>query len=522
MLLSFFAGRPNDLYWAWLTLSLSAMVALGYCVIAVNWYFQAKLRDQKPQAKRSLGRLRTLWLSCAICGYALCIRADVPWYLWRAYDLILLVLAMRAWWFVFRIRGPGLVNERLAAMEELESSALKYREIAELLPHIVWTASADGVVDFSNQCWRNYCRGDERTWIEAIHPDERDGVLTQWKTALIKREPMSVETRLLGGAGAYRTFTVKATPIIYSCGTTRWLGACADIEDQKLLAIQRENQAKQKAFFLNALSHDLRAPLHNVLLNAHLLKMSIPPEQGEEAESVAMIMENATAAGDLVSKLLDFARVGAQDYNTIEQVPLMSMLRQIARRFQPGAEGKGLYLMVGGDEEAIAQIDRHKLDRIISNLVDNAIKYTHRGGVSLEAVTTTTGQGQDVVGTVIRIADSGIGVPPEAAPFLFDEFYQVSNHERDRSKGFGMGLAICKSLAEQLGAEVRLARTGGEGSTFEIVLKPAGGGAGADVVGASAAAGVGAKSINGPDRGGRPASAASDQRYLAPSGLCSV
>ena len=82
-------------------------------------------------------------------------------------------------------------------------------------------------------------------------------------------------------------------------------GACADIEDQKLLVAEKEKQAKQKAFFLNALSHDLRAPLHNVLLNAQLLKMTATEQL--EVESLTMIIENTLAAGDLVSRLLDFA-----------------------------------------------------------------------------------------------------------------------------------------------------------------------------------------------------------------------
>jgi signal transduction histidine kinase len=507
---------PAEMLWAWITILLSALVAVGYCVIAVNWYFQSKLTNQTAEAKASLSRLRGIWFSCAICGYTL-YATEMPWYLWRIYDAILLVLAARTWWFVLQIRGPGLVTE-------LEESAQKYREIAELLPHMVWTATADGVVDFSNQCWRNYCRGeDERTWLDAVHPEERDAVLARWKKALIEREPMTVEARLAGGTGAYRSFVVKATPIVHH-GATKWLGACADIEDQKLLAAQRELQAKQKSFFLNALSHDLRAPLHNVLLNAHLLKMSREPGEagGDEAESVAMIMENAKAAGELVTRLLDFARVGAQDQNAIERVPLNGMLRQIARRFQPVAEAKGLYVMVGGDEEGIASSDRQKLDRIVSNLVDNAIKYTQRGGVSMEVV----GEEETVA---IRISDSGIGIPPDAAPFLFDEFYQVSNHERDRSKGFGMGLAICKALADQIGADVRLSRTGGEGSCFEIRLR--GGGAAGDVAAFNPER-DGADHEQqqqqpdpariGPDRGGRPAGTSGDHSHPAAAGVCGV
>jgi two-component system sensor histidine kinase HupT/HoxJ len=73
-------------------------------------------------------------------------------------------------------------------------------------------------------------------------------------------------------------------------------------------------------------------------------------------------------------------------------------------------------------------------------------------------------------GVAIRVTDTGPGVPSESAPYLFDEFYQAKAHRRDPGKGFGMGLAICRSLARQLGGEVRLASTGPAGSSFELML----------------------------------------------------
>src|SRR5439155_1130592 len=184
----------------------------------------------------------------------------------------------------------------------------------------------------------------------------------------------------------------------------KWLGACADIEDQKLLATEKELQARQKSFFLNALGHDLRAPLHNVLLNAQLLKMSADSNggadrNGVEAESVDMIVENAICDGKLT----------------------------------------------------------------------------------------------------LRVSDTGIGIPQENVPYLFDEFYQVNNYERDRSKGFGMGLAICKSLARHIGGEVRLAGTGPEGSCFEVTCKRV-----------------------RADRGGRPDGEPGDRGDPVESGLCRV
>jgi signal transduction histidine kinase len=108
-----------------------------------------------------------------------------------------------------------------------------------------------------------------------------------------------------------------------------------------------------------------------------------------------------------------------------------------------------------------------ELERIVSNLLDNAIKYTERGGVHLEV-------NREEEWLRVRIADTGIGIPAESVPRLFDEFFQVNNHERDKSKGFGLGLAICASLARQLGGDVRLISTHGGGSCFEVSVCDAG------------------------------------------------
>jgi two-component system sensor histidine kinase MtrB len=182
------------------------------------------------------------------------------------------------------------------------------------------------------------------------------------------------------------------------------------------------------------------------------------------------------------------------------------------------------------------------LERIVSNLVDNAIKFTTEGGVTLAAAVQAEGSagpagagaGAGVGGereeggggtVVVRVRDSGAGIPESGVPFLFDEFYQVDNHERDRNKGFGIGLAICRSLARQLGGDVRLADTGDGGSCFEIVL-PSGAGAAGAGGGDSGADGDGADDDGDgtvrAGRGGRPHGATRDREHPAAAGLCGV
>jgi PAS domain S-box-containing protein len=458
------SGRDYDLSTVRLTVSLGAAVALGYAVIATNWYFQSRLAGG-PDAHASLVRLRGIVAGSAVAGVVFLL-SDAGWPLVWLYHLTLFAIACHTWWFVFRrMRGFRGIRARLAHVAELERSAQRYREIAELLPQVVWTATADGHVDFSNQRWREYA-GDRRSWLDAVHPDERDTVARWWDDALAAPRAVAREVRLLASTGAYRAFRVEATPVVHGAAV-QWFGACADVEDQKRVVAEKESQAKQKEFLFNALSHDLRAPLNNVVLNAQLLKTSaqdVAATNAEFQESADIVIENALAAGHLVTQLLDFARMGAHDHNRLARVSMADVLHQVERRFAPVAAAKDLYLRVTGDRNADLTTDRLKLERIVSNLVDNAIKFTASGGVTLDLAARDAG-------LAVRISDTGVGIPADDVPHLFDEFYQADNQDGPHAKGFGMGLAICRSLARQLHGDVTLAHTGPDGTCFEFTVR---------------------------------------------------
>ena len=197
-------------------------------------------------------------------------------------------------------------------------------------------------------------------------------------------------------------------------------------------------------------------------------------------------------------------------------MPLVPVLNQVARRFRRISEQKGLYLrVIDGCAPDAGEVvtDRQKLERVVANLLDNALKFTERGGVTLELARHN--------GTThVRVRDTGIGVPERDAPHLFDEFYQVDNHERDRSKGFGMGLAICRKLARELGGDVRLEHTGSGGSCFELLLDaPL---AERPTVGPSVGPAAGADAGHRAGGGGRPGGAPGDLPDPFAAGLCGV
>src|SRR5207237_208144 len=121
-------GTPGDLRWAWVTLGLSALVVIGYGVIAFNRYFQGKI-GRRDEARAAAACLRNIVLCCAACGL-LFYASDMPWATWRLYDAALLVVACYTWWFALRMRGLSLVEARLGQVAEAERVAEEQRALA--------------------------------------------------------------------------------------------------------------------------------------------------------------------------------------------------------------------------------------------------------------------------------------------------------------------------------------------------------------------------------------------------------
>ena len=136
---------------------------------------------------------------------------------------------------------------------------------------------------------------------------------------------------------------------------------------------------------------------------------------------------------------------------------------------QPLAREKGLALeFVPPPEPIRVRADRIKLSRVVGNLLGNAIKFTERGSVRLEAGLNGEGWAD------VHVSDTGLGIAPEHQRHIFDEFFQLGNPERDRNKGTGLGLAICKRLVDAMGGRIAVHSTPGVGSTFTVSLPPAG------------------------------------------------
>ena len=232
--------------------------------------------------------------------------------------------------------------------------------------------------------------------------------------------------------------------------------ATADLAAKKDMA-ERANQAKSR--FFAAASHDLRQPLHALSLFVAALKAR---NQQPESETLIDNIEASTAAMELLfNALLDISRL---DAGTIEahpvHFPLQKMLLDLDHQFSALAAEKQLRLRFRPCDVTLYS-DPLLIERILANLIANAIRYTDDGGV----LVACRRRGRTVRLSVI---DTGRGIPPEQQESVFQEFVQLHNPARDRSKGLGLGLAIVSRLARLLGHRVDLRSRPGHGSTFSI------------------------------------------------------
>ena len=229
----------------------------------------------------------------------------------------------------------------------------------------------------------------------------------------------------------------------------------------KTLAL--EHAARVKTHFLAAASHDLRQPVHAMGLFLESLRPRLrKPEDRELLDNVDSALQGLRG---MLSEMLDISRLDAEVVH-VDRRPLRlcDLLEKLAQEYAPQAAGKGLRLRFRCPDHGITVIsDGSMLERILRNLLENALKYTQRGGILLAC----RQRGDHVL---VQVIDTGRGIAAENLDEIFLEFTQIDNPARDATRGLGLGLAIVQRLARLLGHEITVRSQPGQGSTFNLWL----------------------------------------------------
>lgn len=225
-----------------------------------------------------------------------------------------------------------------------------------------------------------------------------------------------------------------------------------------------EGASVAKSKFFAAASHDLRQPLHALGMFAAALDSHVATDEGRELRRRIGAMVEALES--LFDELLDLSRLDAGAIEAqVQPVALRDLFDRLELRFAREAQERQLRLRFVPTGRCVRS-DPLLLERIVSNLVANALRYTERGGVLVGARRC----GERIA---LEVRDSGIGIAAGEQQRIFDEFYQTNNPARDRRKGLGLGLAIVRRLVELLGHRLELVSAPGRGSVFRLVLPSA-------------------------------------------------
>lgn len=226
-----------------------------------------------------------------------------------------------------------------------------------------------------------------------------------------------------------------------------------------------EQLGQMKDDFLYAASHDLKNPLANILSTTYLIGKYLQSDDPRVHRLLNNIEADATRMADLISGILELAKLETGRSMSMQTVDVTVYLGEAILNFEGRALSKGLSLTLDLKTDGLRMLlDAQQVRRALDNLLSNAIKYTPEGGSIVLAAHQQPGTLQ------IRISDTGLGIPEDSIPFVFDRFYRVPRTEHLAIEGTGLGLVITKTIIEQHGGKIDVKSELGKGSHFTLTL----------------------------------------------------
>ncbi len=369
------------------------------------------------------------------------------------------------------------VTESDAAGKALWESEQRLRFVMDSMPQKIFTAKPTGEVDYFNPQWIEFTglafdQIKDWGWTQVVHPDDVAENVRRWQHSVDTGEPFHFEHRFRRADGEYRWHLSRALPLQGAGGAAvMWVGATTDIHEQIETATQLHRFAaelseadQRKNEFLAMLAHELRTPLAPIRNAMRMLRLT----EGETVRPASDMMERQLQQMvRLVDDLLDVSRISRGRIELRRKpVELASVVIHAVEAIRPLCERMDQELTVTLPPEPVyLNADPVRLSQVVGNLLNNACKFTDKGGrIGL----TVEREGEDAV---IRVWDTGIGIAADQLPRIFEMFMQIDTSlERSRG-GLGIGLTLVKSLVEMHGGTVTVLSGGvGQGSEFAVRL----------------------------------------------------
>ena len=359
--------------------------------------------------------------------------------------------------------------------EIIRDSEERFKNMANTAPVMIWIADVEGLFSFVNKVWLDYSGGGLGNqlginWLNNVHPDDLEKLVNNYQKALKTKKPFSVEFRLMDKKSKYEWMLIKGTPRYTNEHVYMgFIGSCISIHDQKEFETKISNLNEElvhtiatKDKFFSIISHDLRSPLSGLMGILDILNTNY--ESLEEKEKREFITDAAVASKTtftLMENLLEWSRIqtGKISYQP-EMLRIQRLADNMAALYEQNLKNKEINFVNSIKPDIFAFADKSMTETIFRNLISNAIKFTHTGG----NITVSSEIENNMV--IIKVGDSGVGIEQENIPKLFRVDAGFSTKGTTEESGTGLGLIICKELAEKQKGKIWVESKKDEGSTF--------------------------------------------------------
>lgn len=353
------------------------------------------------------------------------------------------------------------VTEAVLTKQQLKQNEAKYRNLADSLPIIVWTADKDGNIDYYNKRWYDYTGFEgvdsrESATAKILHPDDQKRAQELWKTSKLNKSNYEIEYQFRDRSReeTYRWFLGRAIPVKdENEEVIQWIGTCTDINDFKQFQQQKDN-------FLGIASHELKTPLTSLKLYSQFLEKNLRKQNDNHNADVALKMDDQiNKLTGLVNDLLDVTKIqngkillNKSDFDFDELVQDIITEQQMNTNHKIVVEPEIIGNVYG---------DRHRISQVMSNLIGNAIKYSPNADKILISTRLT-----DEGCVLFSVRDFGIGIPEDKKDKVFEQYYRVSGSKEHTFPGLGLGLYISSEIIKRSGGRIFVNSIEGKGSEF--------------------------------------------------------
>ena len=360
--------------------------------------------------------------------------------------------------------------------EVIKLSEKNFRQLADLMPQMVWTTKHDGLIDYFNSQWIEYtgfsaCNNDEG-WMSVLHDDDVEAWRETFNHSIKSGNLYQVEFRFKDrkNTGSHRWFLCRSLPVKDSDGNIiRWIGTCTDINDAKRKQEELQQSEQRRADFIKMVSHELKTPVTSIKGYVQLLMMILKEEKielfhSDINNSLFRIDHQVSRLTRLITEMLDLGRIEAG------KMELKNELFNLSELVSEAVEDIVLTNpkhTVNFYPEFVCNIygDRGRIEQVVINLVTNAIKYSANG----DTIDVRIREAKNNL-VEVSIKDYGIGIDKQEHEKIFERFYRVNGKVEETYSGFGIGLFLANEIIDRHNGFMNIESEKGKGAVFTFTL----------------------------------------------------